>query len=378
MICAAPARARARPHAPETRRSVLSAQPSVPSGARATAARATMEALADSPDVFEEFFVSARIGLALADLDGSYVRVNRTYAELLGRPPEDLVGVRLADVLGDALAVDLADLAAGRREAVPSEQSYTHPDGTTTWVLHGVAAVAGPDGRPAWFAVSAQDITERRRIEEELRAATAALTEQAVRDPLTGLANRTLFEERLRGALSRDARHGGSTGVLFLDLDGFKDVNDQYGHAVGDTVLRTVAERLTAGVRPADTVARLGGDEFVVLVEGATPAGMSALVARLREAVQEPLLVRGETLDVGVSVGMALADGGLGGSGRARRRGRPAHVRRQARGALSADGVPGGPSVLRRPPTSASRHAGGAVDRSDGATVTSRPVGRLT
>ena len=286
---------------------VLSAQPSVPSGARATAARATMDALADSPDVFEEFFVSARIGLALADLNGSYVRVNQTYAELLGRPPEDLVGVTLADVLEDALAVDLAELAEGRREAVQSEQAYTHTDGTTAWVLHGVAAVAGPDGRPAWFAVSAQDITERRRAEEELRAATEALTEQAVRDPLTGLANRILFDERLRASLSRDARTGGSTGVLFLDLDGFKDVNDRHGHAVGDAVLRSVADRLTAGVRPADTVARLGGDEFVVLVEGATPAGMSALVARLREAVQAPLTIRGDTLDVGVSVGMALA-----------------------------------------------------------------------
>ena len=266
-----------------------------------------MEALANSPDVFEEFFVSARIGLALADLDGSYVRVNRTYAELLGRPPEDLVGVRLADVLEDALAVDLAALADGRRDAVQSEQAYTHADGATAWVLHGVAAVAGADGRPAWFAVSAQDITERRRAEEELRAATEALTEAAVRDPLTGLANRTLFEERLRGALSRDARNGGSTGVLFLDLDGFKDVNDDHGHGVGDAVLRAVADRLTAGVRPADTVARLGGDEFVVLVEGATPAGMAALVTRLQEAVQAPLPVRGQTLDVGVSVGMAMA-----------------------------------------------------------------------
>ena len=289
---------------------VLSAQPAVPSGARATAARATMDALANSPDVFEEFFVSARIGLALADLNGSYVRVNRTYAELLGRPPEDLVGVRLSDVLGKGLSLDLAEIADGRREAVPSEQSYTHDDGTTVWVLHGVAAVAGPDGRPAWFAVSAQDITERRRAEEELLAATAALTEQAVRDPLTGLANRTLFEERLRGALSRDARTGGATGVLFLDLDGFKDVNDEHGHAVGDAVLRAVAERLTAGVRPADTVARLGGDEFVVLVEGATPTGMDALVARLSDAVQEPLTIRGTTLDVGVSVGLALAEEG--------------------------------------------------------------------
>ena len=286
---------------------VLSAHESVPSGARATAARATMDALADSPDVFEEFFVSARIGLALADLNGSYVRVNRTYAELLGRPPEDLVGVRLSDVLEDAVNVDLTALAEGRRESVQREHPYTHADGTTAWVLHGVAAVAAPDGRPAWFAVSAQDITERRRAEEELRAATEALTERAVRDPLTGLANRTLFEERLRGALSRDARTGGSTGVLFLDLDGFKDVNDAYGHGVGDQVLRSVADRLSAGVRPADTVARLGGDEFVVLVEGATTTGMSALVTRLQDAVQAPLEVRGLTLDVGVSVGMAMA-----------------------------------------------------------------------
>jgi diguanylate cyclase (GGDEF)-like protein/PAS domain S-box-containing protein len=261
--------------------------------------------------VFEEFFVSARIGLALADLNGSYVRVNRTYAELLGRQPEDLVGVRLDEVLGDALSLDLAELADGLREAEPNEQPYTHDDGTTTWVLHGVAAVAGPDGVPAWFAVSAQDITERRRAEEELRAATAALTEQAVRDPLTGVANRKLFDERLRAALSRDARTGGSTGVLFLDLDGFKDVNDRHGHAVGDAVLRAVADRLTAGVRPADTVARLGGDEFVVLVEGATSEGMAALVARLSEAVQAPLTIRGSTLDVGVSVGLALATEGV-------------------------------------------------------------------
>ena len=269
-----------------------------------------MDALADSADVFEEFFVSARIGLALADLNGSYVRVNRTYAELVGRDPEDLVGVPLGEVLLDAPALDLAALMEGRSDALSSEQSYGHVDGTATWVLHGISSVPGPDGRPAWFAVSAQDITERRRAEEDLRAVTEALTEQAVRDPLTGLANRTLFEERLRGALSRDARAGGATGVLFLDLDAFKDVNDRYGHAVGDAVLRAVADRMTAGVRPADTVARLGGDEFVVLVEGATAEGMSALVQRLQDAVQAPLSILGQTLDVGVSVGMALVTDG--------------------------------------------------------------------
>ena len=290
--------------------SALSAPSPEPSGARARAARATMDALTSSVDVFEEFFVSARIGLALADLSGRYVRVNATYAELVGRAPEDLVGVLLSEVLRGTHLDDLTALAEGRRPLAPSEHSREHPDGTLSWVLHGVAVVAGPDGSPSWFAVSAQDITERRRAEEELRAATEALTEQAVRDPLTGLANRDLFDQRLRGALSRDARAGGATGVLFLDLDGFKGVNDRYGHVVGDAVLRTVAVRLTSAVRPADTVARLGGDEFVVLVEGATEAGMQALVTRLKAAVEEPMQVVHRTLDVGVSVGLALAADG--------------------------------------------------------------------
>jgi diguanylate cyclase (GGDEF)-like protein/PAS domain S-box-containing protein len=269
-----------------------------------------MHALADSTDVFEEFFVSARIGLALADLSGCYVRVNSTYAELVGQAPEDLVGVPLADVVADAALSHLAALASGETDAVQSEQSYARGDGSAVWVLHGVATVAGPDGAPAWYAVSAQDITERRRAEQELRELTASLTEQAVRDPLTGLANRSLFEERLRGALSRDARSGGATGVLFLDLDGFKDVNDRYGHGVGDAVLRVVAERLRSAVRPADTVARLGGDEFVVLVDTATDAGMNTLVDRLKAAVEEPLHVRGVDLVVGVSVGLAVARDG--------------------------------------------------------------------
>jgi diguanylate cyclase (GGDEF)-like protein/PAS domain S-box-containing protein len=269
-----------------------------------------MHALASSSDVFEEFFTSARIGLALADLGGLYVRVNSTYAELVGHAPEDLVGVPLGDVLTGTDPADLDALAQGRQDAVQSEQSYVHADGSVSWVLHGLAAVPGPDGQPAWYAVSAQDITERRRVEQELRELTAVLTERAVRDPLTGLANRALFEERLRGSLSRDARSGGATGVLFLDLDGFKDVNDEHGHAVGDAVLRSIADRLTSAVRPADTVARLGGDEFVVLVEGASESGLVALVERLSTEISAPVTVLGRTLDVGVSVGLALAHGG--------------------------------------------------------------------
>jgi diguanylate cyclase (GGDEF)-like protein/PAS domain S-box-containing protein len=268
-----------------------------------------MHALATSTDVFEDFFVSARIGLALADLGGRYVRANRTYATLLGREPEDLVGVPLTEVLSGTTQAELARLADSRLP-LQSEQSYAHPDGRQVWVLHGVATVDGEDGRPAWLAVSAQDITERRRVEQELRDLTATLTEQAVRDPLTSLANRALFEERLRGALSRDGRTGEATGVLFLDLDGFKAVNDRFGHAVGDRVLQAVAGRLVSAVRPADTVARLGGDEFVVLVQGASDRGLDALVQRLQAAVRLPLEVGSAQVQIGVSIGCALAVGG--------------------------------------------------------------------
>lgn len=282
------------------------------SPACARLARRSMQQLTDGSDVFETFFDQAAMGLALADLSTRYVRVNRTYADLLGRAPEDLIGVSFSEVLhpddraGDERRVQ--QLLDGTEHALQAEERYVDPDGRTIWVMHGVTVVPGTGGAPAWFAVSAQDISERRRIEHELRDLTATLAERAVRDPLTGLANRTLLQERLRAVLARDARSGQSTALLFLDLDGFKDVNDRHGHAVGDLVLRMVADRLSAVVRPSDTVARLGGDEFVVLVEGATEEGTALLMKRVQEAVQEPI---GKlSIEVGVSIGMAISRSG--------------------------------------------------------------------
>jgi diguanylate cyclase (GGDEF)-like protein/PAS domain S-box-containing protein len=287
------------------------------SAERADAARETMEALASSRDVFATFFEQASIGLALADLSGRYVRANPVYAELVGRAPEDLVGVSFSSVMHPDDRRDdetPAALLAGGSSSIEREQRYLHPDGRLRWVLHGVTVVPGDDGRPAWFAVSAQDITERRRAEQELRELAAVLSERAVRDPLTGLANRTLLLERLRAALSRDARTGGGTGLLFLDLDGFKAVNDRHGHEVGDAVLRRVAQRLAAAVRPSDTVARLGGDEFVVLVEAAAEADLAPVVRRLSAAFDEPLAEPAEggaeATPVGVSIGTAWVQGG--------------------------------------------------------------------
>ena len=278
----------------------------------ACGSRTTMQALARSPDVFEAFFDSAQIGLALADLAGRYVRVNATYSALLGRPAEDLVGAPVVEVL-QAAATDAAGLArglSGGAAALQVEGSHQLADGRTTWLLHGISLVLEADGEPGWYALTAQDITERRHAELELRALTDVLAERAVRDPLTGLANRELLAERLRAALSRDARSGGTTAVLFLDLDGFKQVNDRHGHGVGDEVLRCVSGRLSGVVRPSDTVARLGGDEFVVLVESCTADSVGLLLTRLEDALAEPLAVDGLSLQVRASIGVATATAG--------------------------------------------------------------------
>ncbi|RJK94955.1 GGDEF domain-containing protein [Vallicoccus soli] len=142
----------------------------------------------------------------------------------------------------------------------------------------------------------------------DLREAQRLLREQALHDPLTGLPNRRLLRDRLQHALARRARHPGEVLLLWCDLDGFKRVNDEHGHAVGDRLLASVAQRLRAVVRPEDTVARLGGDEFVVLCEG--PAGglpPDVLVRRVERAVDGEHRVDGRTVRVGVSVGVAVA-----------------------------------------------------------------------
>jgi diguanylate cyclase (GGDEF)-like protein len=139
----------------------------------------------------------------------------------------------------------------------------------------------------------------RRRDEERVR-------HEAVHDPLTGVANRTLLRDRLEHAVARSARTGGAIGVLFVDLDNFKRVNDAFGHATGDTVLVEVGRRLRVTVRPADTVARIGGDEFVVVCEDVDEDSALALGRRLQLAIRLPIAAGGVEHDLSASVGIAL------------------------------------------------------------------------
>ncbi len=157
-------------------------------------------------------------------------------------------------------------------------------------------------------AVSTTILARFGGVVREREAAEARLAHQATHDQLTGLANRTLLLDRLERELHEPDRAADHLVLLYLDLDGFKAVNDGWGHAAGDQVLRTVGDRLRAVTRRGDTVARLGGDEFVVLCLGVTPEGAEALGAKLREAVTAPIeLASGEAVTVGASIGVFAA-----------------------------------------------------------------------
>jgi diguanylate cyclase (GGDEF)-like protein len=181
-------------------------------------------------------------------------------------------------------------LAAEQRAHVVER---TRPNGTVLEV-RGVPLSGGG------FVTTYLDVTEQRR-------AQAMVAHMAHHDALTNLPNRVLFRDRLCQAIAR-ARRGELMALHYLDLDRFKPVNDGFGHAVGDALLKAVADRLRAAARDTDTVARLGGDEFVVIQVGIKDASEAAVLARrLTNVVATPYIIDGRTVDVGASIGIALA-----------------------------------------------------------------------
>lgn len=167
------------------------------------------------------------------------------------------------------------------------------------------------DGPAAAIARLERRLERERRARLEAESIAERFTREALHDPLTGLANRALFMDRLELALDRASRVGSLVGLLFLDLDRFKLVNDSLGHGIGDELLREVGRRLTRLVRSTDVVARLGGDEFVVLVEDARSAdGLEDLAQRIETRLAQPVVLGGHELGMPASIGIRLARSG--------------------------------------------------------------------
>jgi diguanylate cyclase (GGDEF)-like protein/PAS domain S-box-containing protein len=185
------------------------------------------------------------------------------------------------------------------------ESRILRPDGEVR-TIHALGSITvDATGSAARMFGSMQDATERTRLQDELK-------HQAFHDPLTGLANRILFADRVQHAQERLARTSATVAALFVDIDDFKDVNDGLGHSAGDKLLREVAARLKGVLRVEDTAARLGGDEFAVLIEEADEAGATWVADRCLAALREPILLEGKEIMVSGSIGIALGDSSCG------------------------------------------------------------------
>ncbi|MGA8116176.1 MAG: EAL domain-containing protein [Actinocatenispora sp.] len=267
------------------------------------ARRQVEEALSASQARFRAVFAEAAIGIAVLDPNHRVVDVNDALADLLGSPPEELVGLDLTDFAHPDDALELGDairrLMSGEGAPAQVEERFADRNGTLVWGRVSLSAIETPAGQPYAVAMI-EDITERRLLELRLEY-------QAWHDPLTGLANRELFFQRLSLALE-DGSPGARVGLCFLDLDGFKVVNDSFGHEVGDGVLVAVAQRLDMAVRRSNClVARMGGDEFVILVgQEQIAAGTSAqwCAEQALAALATSLRVGGHELAMSASIGV--------------------------------------------------------------------------
>jgi diguanylate cyclase (GGDEF)-like protein/PAS domain S-box-containing protein len=266
------------------------------------------QALHASEARFRAVFEGAAIGIGIADLDGNILEVNDALLRMFGGSEQNVRGrnVREWTHAEDAPQVWrlYQELVRGEREHYHVEKAFYRPDGTVLWTNLTVSLLRDADGRPQYQLALMEDTTERRLLNLRLRY-------EATHDALTGLPNRTLFFERLEKALT--AAPGQRFGLCYLDLDGFKTINDSLGHAAGDRLLVEVADRLqSCATAPGEMVARLGGDEFVALTTGTdTEREVDDLAARIQNVLLAPVRIDGRELTVRGSIG--IVEGPAGG-----------------------------------------------------------------
>ena len=240
--------------------------------------------------------------VCVIDAEGRIALFNPALERATGWSATEVLGRRFCEVLVVPSEADLAHDAITRSiatgHAPPQEGDWLDRWGGQRRVAMQNSVLRDGAGRPIAMVCVGADVTDRRLLEAQLR-------DRANTDVLTGLRNRAALFTALNDALADSANPG--CGLLFCDLDGFKEVNDTHGHDVGDRLLREVAARLLDVTRDSDVVARLGGDEFVVLSPGATPSETTDLAERVSDVIARPFATRHGSVIVGVSVGVALS-----------------------------------------------------------------------
>jgi diguanylate cyclase (GGDEF)-like protein/PAS domain S-box-containing protein len=280
----------------------------------AMAHAAEFEAKRDQVDAlarFEATFAGSLTGMLLLDLDGRIIDSNPAIEKLLGYSHDELNGRRTSELVhsddrADTRSAYLQMIADGAR-SLRLQHRFLDRAGEVLWVEMSASLVRDSDGRESFTIAMIQDVTQRKKAETALVAQAALNEHQALHDGLTGLANRTLFRDRVDQAVKSARRAGAHAAVMIVDLDGFKEINDSMGHAAGDELLVELGGRLRAAARSSDTVARLGGDEFGLLLPEASISGhVRAAVERMQRAIESPVTLHGVELSLEASIGIAL------------------------------------------------------------------------
>jgi diguanylate cyclase (GGDEF)-like protein/PAS domain S-box-containing protein len=268
-----------------------------------TARRMAESALHKSEEKYRALVETSQIGVFI-NREGRYVYVNKAFAEMVGYTEIELTGRSYRDVIApeDLSAADDRYNRRQRGEQTPDhyEVRLLHKDGQTRVVTTMSATVVDQDSVKLIMG-TVRDVTEQKRVERQLR-------HNATHDPLTGLPNRTFFIERLQKAIQYAKRRGeASYAVLFLDLDGFKVVNDSLGHAAGDQLLVEAAHRIKKCLRPWDTMSRHGGDEFTVLIDHMRGVEDAVDIAeRIHKELEQPVQLGDHEVFINASIGIAL------------------------------------------------------------------------
>ncbi|WP_319458895.1 putative bifunctional diguanylate cyclase/phosphodiesterase [Micromonospora sp. RTP1Z1] len=263
---------------------------------------AVEQALRDSEARFRAVFTGAAIGIGIAGIDGRIIDVNRSFADMLGYTIEELREITVDSLFPADDAAGMwelyPELVDGKHDSARVEKRYHRKDGSIVWTDLAVSLIRYDDGRPRFTVAMIEDITERYELQQRLRF-------QALHDPLTGLPNRTLFFETLSRVFDT-AGEEQRVGICFLDLDGFKAINDSLGHDLGDLLLIVISRRLADCVAGrGHLVARMGGDEFVILMDSGGGLDDAVEVAELAlAAVSAPVHVGDQQLAVSASIGI--------------------------------------------------------------------------
>jgi diguanylate cyclase (GGDEF)-like protein/PAS domain S-box-containing protein len=265
-------------------------------------------ALRESEEYFRNAFDHAA-GMALISPGGQWLQVNESLCGMLGFTEaellkSDLQTISHEDDLGNDL-VHLYQLIEGKIPHYQLEKRYVHKFGHSIWVLQSASLIRGDDNKPRQVIFQVQDISDRKRAEEQIHYA-------AFHDALTGLPNRTLLSDRLGMAVERAKRlKDYRFAILFIDLDRFKIVNDSLGHDMGDRLLVDLSRRLETCARKIDTVARLGGDEFAILLDSIPSHALATEVAeRIQESLKLPFELEGQEFFTTASIGIAYSETG--------------------------------------------------------------------